>query len=111
MIGGHFFFQEKQLRFRIRDLWMPVGDLLGTYCKYCIPVLCSDMLLGIGNSMVSVIIGHIGTSFVAANSIVAMHPAPLHSHDTRHRTGRGRDHPETMWEAANWTRLTGKAQP
>jgi len=72
VIGGHFFFQEKQLRFRIRDLWMPVGDLLGTYCKYCIPVLCSDMLLGIGNSMVSVIIGHIGTSFVAANSIVAM---------------------------------------
>ena len=72
VIGGHFFFQEKQLRFRIQDLWMPVGDLLGTYCKYCIPVLCSDMLLGIGNSMVSVIIGHIGTSFVAANSIVAM---------------------------------------
>ena len=72
VIGGHFFFQEKQLRFRIRDLWMPVGDLLGTYCRYCIPVLCSDMLLGIGNSMVSVIIGHIGTSFVAANSIVAM---------------------------------------
>lgn len=72
VIGGHFFFQEKQLRFRIRDLWMPVEDLLGTYCKYCIPVLCSDMLLGIGNSMVSVIIGHIGTSFVAANSIVAM---------------------------------------
>lgn len=30
------------------------------------------MLLGIGSSMVSVIIGHIGTSFVAANSIVAM---------------------------------------
>lgn len=72
IIGGHFFFREQTVRFRIRDLFLPVGDLLQTYFRYSIPVLCSDLLLGVGNSMVSVVIGHIGTSFVAANSIVAM---------------------------------------
>ena len=38
---------------------------------YCIPVLISDSLLGVGNTMVSIIMGHIGASFVAANAIVA----------------------------------------
>jgi putative MATE family efflux protein len=72
MIGGYFFFKEKQICFRLKDMLISTGDLLGTYFKYSVPVICSDFLLGIGNSMVSVIIGHIGTSFVAANSIVAM---------------------------------------
>ena len=39
---------------------------------YSIPVMVSDMLLGFGNTATSVIIGRVGTSFVAANSIVAM---------------------------------------
>ncbi len=72
LVGGYFFLREKTIRFRLKDLFGPVGDLLPVYLKYSVPVICSDFLLGIGNSMVSVIIGHIGTSFVAANSIVAM---------------------------------------
>lgn len=72
VIGGHFFFREKQVQYRIKDIFMSANDLLETYFKYSIPVLFSDLLLGVGNSMVSVIIGHISSSFVAANSIVAM---------------------------------------
>lgn len=41
VIGGHFFFQEKQLRFRIRDLWMPVGGSAG----YILQILHSGSVL------------------------------------------------------------------
>lgn len=34
-----------------------------------IPVMLSDSLLGIGESMLAVIMGHIGSQFVAANAI------------------------------------------
>ncbi len=36
------------------------------------PVLISDCLLGIGNNMISIIMGHIGTGFVSAFAVVSM---------------------------------------
>ena len=66
---GFFFFREKQIRMKIRDLKMKCGDLVREYIRISIPVLVSDTLLGIGNSAVAVVMGHIGSGFVAANSI------------------------------------------
>ena len=66
---GYFFFGEKQIQMRIRDLRMKCSDLLHEYIRISIPVLVSDSLLGIGNSAVAVVMGHIGSSFVAANAI------------------------------------------
>lgn len=71
IVGGYFFFKEKAIGYRIRDFFRPCGDILKRYLKYSIPVLCSDGLLAIGNSMVSIIIGHVSTEFVAANAIIA----------------------------------------
>lgn len=71
-VGGFFFFAEQKIHYRLRDLTMQVGDIMGVYFRYSVPVMFSDLLLGTGNSMVSVVIGHLGTSFVAANSVVAM---------------------------------------
>lgn len=71
IIGGYFLFMEKDIGYRIRDFFRPCGDVLGRYIKFSLPVICSDALLALGNSMVSVIIGHIGTEFVAANAIIA----------------------------------------
>jgi len=72
IIAGYFFFREQHIRYRIRDLFCSVRDLISVYFRYSVPVIFSDFLLGTGNSMVSVVIGHISTSFVAANSIVTM---------------------------------------
>lgn len=72
VVGGFFFFVEKKVHYRLRDLPTRVGDIMGVYFRYSIPVMFSDLLLGTGNSMVSVVIGHLGTAFVAANSVVAM---------------------------------------
>jgi len=72
MVAGYVFLKEKTIAFRIKDLFLKTSDLIGSYFKYSVPVIISDFLLGTGNSMVSVVIGHIGTNFVAANSIVSM---------------------------------------
>lgn len=69
---GYFFFKEKNIQLRLRDLRMKCGDLVGEYIRISIPVLISDTLLGVGNSAVAVVMGHIGASFVAANAITTI---------------------------------------
>ena len=71
IIGGYFLVVEKEIGYRIRDLFRPCGDVVNRYLKYSFPVICSDGVLAIGNSMVSIIIGHISTEFVAANAIIS----------------------------------------
>ncbi len=71
IIGGYILFIDKDVGFRIKDLFGTTGGLVPTYLKYSIPVLISDGMLALGNSMVSIIMGHIGTEFVAANAIIA----------------------------------------
>lgn len=69
VIVGYLFLREKNIKLRVRDLAMGVRDLIGEYIRISIPVLISDTLLGLGNSAVAVVMGHIGATFVAANSI------------------------------------------
>ena len=67
----YFFVIDKKIGYRIKDLFVKCGDLVKTYITYAIPVMISDTLLALGNSAVSIIMGYIGTSFVAANSIIS----------------------------------------
>lgn len=71
IIGIYVFVVDKNIGFRIRDLFGSCGGQLPTYLKYSIPVLISDGMLALGNTMVSIIIGHISTEYVAANAIIA----------------------------------------
>lgn len=72
MILGYLFFKDKKIRFRIRDLFMKTGSLLGEYIRISIPVLVSDAILAIGNNSVAMVIGHLGAAFVAANAITSV---------------------------------------
>lgn len=63
---------DKDIQYKLKDLLLNCQGVTDKFIHYSIPVIFSDLLLGIGNSMVSVVIGHISTAFVAANSIVAM---------------------------------------
>lgn len=67
----YFFVFDKRIGYRIKDLFMKCGDHVRIYITYAIPVMVSDTLLALGNSAVSIIMGHIGASFVAANSIIS----------------------------------------
>lgn len=71
LIAGYFLLADKKVGYRLKDLFKSGKGLYVQYIKFCIPVLISDTILAIGNSAISVIIGHIGFSFVAANAIVS----------------------------------------
>ncbi|MBP3453495.1 MAG: MATE family efflux transporter [Clostridia bacterium] len=68
----YLFCKDKKIGLRVHHLTEPCREYLSRYVHYSAPVILSDFLLGLGNSMVSMIIGHMSASFVAANSIVSM---------------------------------------
>lgn len=67
----YVFCVDKTIRYRIKNLIEPCGDLLKEFGKFSVPVIISDTLLGLGSSGIAIVMGHIGASFVAANAIVA----------------------------------------
>ncbi|MBQ7982992.1 MAG: MATE family efflux transporter [Clostridia bacterium] len=68
-ICGYFFFIDRRIAYRLRDITMRVRDMLSEYIRISIPVLISDSLLALGNNAVAMIMGRIGSAFVAANSV------------------------------------------
>ncbi len=69
MVG---FLRIKVLKYRFRDLFMPCGDLVGEFLRISVPVMLSDSLLGLGDNVLSIIMGQIGKNFVSANSITVL---------------------------------------
>ena len=71
-ICGYLFLKDKEIEFRIKDLFAPVGKLWQEYIRISIPVLVSDGILALGNNSVAMVIGRLGESFVAANAVTAV---------------------------------------
>ena len=71
-ICGYFLFVDKRVGYRLKHLTMKCRDLVGDYLSISIPVLVSDTLLGLGNSAVAMVMGRVGATFVAANSITTV---------------------------------------
>ena len=72
VICGYLFFKDKEIGFRIKDIFKPVGALWKEYIRISIPVLISDGILALGNNSVAMVIGRLGESFVAANAVTAV---------------------------------------
>lgn len=72
LIDGYFFFADKRVACRLKDLLAKCGEMVPEYIRVSIPVLVSDTLLGLGNSAVAVVMGHISPGFVSANAITAV---------------------------------------
>lgn len=72
VICGYLFFKDRAIGYRVRDLKMKCTSLLKEYITISIPVFISDSLLAFGNSMVAVVMGHIGKEFVSANAITTV---------------------------------------
>lgn len=68
----YFFFIDKKIGYRIKDLYMNCKSILHDYITVSIPVFISDMLLALGNSAVAMVMGRIGKDFVSANSITVV---------------------------------------
>ena len=72
VICGYLLFKDKEIGYRIKDLFRPVGVLWKEYIRISIPVLISDGILALGNNSVAMVIGRLGESFVSANAITAV---------------------------------------
>lgn len=72
VICGYLFFLDKEIGFRIKNIFAPVGNLWKEYIRVSIPVLISDGILALGNNSVAMVIGRLGESFVAANAVTAV---------------------------------------
>lgn len=64
---------DKKVRFRLSDLKGNIDrDVFRIYIKFGLPVLCNEVLWSLGSSVLSIIMGHMGKEFVAANSICSV---------------------------------------
>ncbi len=71
-ICGYFFFIDKRIAYRLRDVFLRCRGLVREYVRVSIPVLISDGLLAFGNNAVAMITGRMGKAFVAANSVTVV---------------------------------------
>ena len=62
-------FFEKKIHYTVKDFFVPVKSYLGAFFKTGAPVVLNEAVWSIGTSVLSMIIGHISTEFVSANSI------------------------------------------
>ena len=69
---GYLVIIDTKIGFRIRHMFMKTKTLISEYLRVCIPVLISDAILAFGSNAVTMVIGHLGGDFVAANSITTV---------------------------------------
>jgi len=66
----YILFIDKELGLRLRHLLhSPSSEFYAKYFRLGAPVLISDFMLGMGNTAVSIVLGHMGAAVVAANAI------------------------------------------
>jgi putative MATE family efflux protein len=62
----------KDIKLKLSYMFIRNKALLGDFVRLSIPALCNDISWGVAFSMYSVILGHMGTDAVAANSLVSI---------------------------------------
>lgn len=72
LILGYLMIYDKKIGFKPKDILMKTRSLLKEYIRISIPVLISDGILAIGTNSVAMVIGHLGSTFVAANAITSV---------------------------------------
>ena len=60
---------NRTIRFRLRDIFVRDPLLFRDFMTYSIPVTLNELMWGAGVAMNSVVIGHLGSAAVAANSV------------------------------------------
>jgi putative MATE family efflux protein len=62
-------FRNREIRLHVKDLFGHDKLLMKDFLIYSIPVMLNELVWGTGTSVNTAIIGHLGTSAVAANSV------------------------------------------
>lgn len=72
MVLLYMYGKEKTVGFRIHDCLRFDREMVPSFARHSLPVLGNELLWGVGTTVTSVIIGRIGSVFVAANSIAGV---------------------------------------
>lgn len=72
IISIYFFAIDKRICYRVKDILCKCQDMIKEFVRISVPVMLSDGLLGVGDSVLAIIMGHIGSQFVAANAITTV---------------------------------------
>jgi putative MATE family efflux protein len=62
-------FRNREIRFHITDLFLKDKLLMRDFIIYTVPVMLNELVWGTGTSINAAIIGHLGKTVVAANSV------------------------------------------
>lgn len=66
------FLHQKIMPRSIANMLRIPGILLKDFCRYSLPAFINDMMWGLAFNMNSIIMGHLGSDIVAANSVVTV---------------------------------------
>ena len=55
-----------EIRLRLREMFGFQKDFLGAYLSKCLPILANEMLYGVGQMIINIVIGHQDESAIAA---------------------------------------------
>lgn len=72
MVMLYMNFAENKVHFKFKDFFRFDKSLIPDYMKNALPVLGNEMLWGMGSAVMAMIMGRIGSVFVAANSIAGV---------------------------------------
>ena len=72
LISIWLFVRHKIVKLRLKNIYNPDKDILKSFLKYALPILGNSLGWGLGFTTITVIMGHLGSDAVAANSIVAV---------------------------------------
>lgn len=60
---------KQEVKLNFADIFVKDKELFGDFLKYSLPVMANELMWGAGYSMNAVVMGHMGSSVVAANSV------------------------------------------
>ena len=66
------FFTQKDLPKNVFEMFKIPGALVSDFIKYSLPAFINDAMWGLAFNMNSIIMGHLGSDIVAANSVVSV---------------------------------------
>ncbi len=57
---------RSEVRLRIKDMFGWEKEFVGTYFRKCFPIVCNELLYGVGQMLINIVIGHQDESAIAA---------------------------------------------
>ncbi|MCD8326918.1 MAG: MATE family efflux transporter [Lachnospiraceae bacterium] len=71
-VAGYLFFFDRTVGYRVRDIFGKCSSVAGEYFRIGLPVFASEGLLALGNNVLAMVMGRMGSSFVSANAITTV---------------------------------------